>query len=80
MLRCSVRRRRYLEVRLLTLWFGLSLMDETFSIMFLVFRNHWARLFNEDPEVGAMVASVLPLVAMYDLPCLEPQISRLTHV
>ena len=37
------------------------------SIMFLVFRTKWAYLFNDDPEVVSIVASVLPIVAMYQV-------------
>jgi len=35
--------------------------------MFLVFRNHWAKLFNNDPEVISLVASILPLVSLFQV-------------
>lgn len=35
--------------------------------MFLVFRNSWATLFNDDPDVGKLVAHILPLVAMFQI-------------
>ncbi|KAF7291886.1 RNA helicase [Mycena indigotica] len=38
-----------------------------FSTMFMVFRNSWAYLFNDDPEVVALVASILPLVALFQV-------------
>jgi len=37
------------------------------SLLFLVFRNSWARLFNDDPEVVSLVASILPLVALFQV-------------
>ncbi|CAK5272855.1 unnamed protein product [Mycena citricolor] len=38
-----------------------------FSTMFMVFRNRWAYLFNEDPAVVGMVAQLLPLVALFQV-------------
>ncbi|KAJ7033193.1 MATE efflux family protein [Mycena alexandri] len=38
-----------------------------FSTMFMVFRNSWAYLFNDDPVVVKLVASILPLVAMFQV-------------
>ncbi|KIY45098.1 MATE efflux family protein [Fistulina hepatica ATCC 64428] len=38
-----------------------------FTTMFMVFRHSWGRLFNDDPEVLALVASVLPLVALFQV-------------
>jgi len=35
------------------------------STMFIVLRNQWAYIFNSDPEVVDLVASVLPLVAAF---------------
>ncbi|KAJ3573721.1 hypothetical protein NP233_g2247 [Leucocoprinus birnbaumii] len=35
------------------------------SSMFLAFRNSWARIFNDDPEVISRVAGVIPLVALF---------------
>ncbi|TFK47550.1 MATE efflux family protein [Heliocybe sulcata] len=37
------------------------------STMFMVFRNSWAYLFNNDPEVVKLVASILPLVALFQV-------------
>lgn len=34
------------------------------SAVFIVFRDGWGYLFNDDPEVVAVVATVLPLVAL----------------
>ncbi|KAF8553296.1 mate-domain-containing protein [Imleria badia] len=38
-----------------------------FSIIFLVFRHKWCYLFNSDPEVVSLVASILPLVALFQV-------------
>ncbi|KAF7318306.1 RNA helicase [Mycena chlorophos] len=38
-----------------------------FSTMFMVFRHSWAYLFNDDPLVVELVASILPLVAMFQV-------------
>ena len=35
------------------------------STLFLVFRSSWGYLFNNDPKVVALVASVLPLVSLF---------------
>lgn len=35
--------------------------------MFLVFRNTWAYMFNDDPEVVTLTASILPLVALFQV-------------
>jgi len=37
------------------------------SAMFLVFKDHWGKLFNDDPEVIRLVSSILPLVALFQL-------------
>ncbi|KZT10436.1 MATE efflux family protein [Laetiporus sulphureus 93-53] len=37
------------------------------STMFMVFRKSWAHLFNDDPEVVVLVASILPLVALFQV-------------
>ncbi|KAF9239246.1 MATE efflux family protein [Melanogaster broomeanus] len=37
------------------------------SALFLTFRNKWAYLFNDDPEVISLVASILPLVALFQV-------------
>jgi len=44
--------------------FVLSMIPST---IFLVFRNVWGYLFNDDPEVIALVASILPLVALFQV-------------
>jgi len=38
-----------------------------FSTIFIVFRHKWAYLFNNDIEVVHLVASVLPLVALFQV-------------
>ncbi|KAG2359531.1 mate-domain-containing protein [Suillus spraguei] len=37
------------------------------STMFISFRKSWAYIVNDDPEVVTLVASILPLVAMYQV-------------
>ncbi|KAI0825956.1 MATE efflux family protein [Irpex lacteus] len=37
------------------------------SAMFTIFRNSWAYLFNNDEDVVAMVASILPVVALFQV-------------
>ncbi|KAF7761744.1 hypothetical protein Agabi119p4_9736 [Agaricus bisporus var. burnettii] len=37
------------------------------STMFIVFRNSWAYIFNNDPEVVSLVASIMPLVALFQV-------------
>ncbi|KAG2032419.1 mate-domain-containing protein [Suillus americanus] len=37
------------------------------STMFISFRQSWAYIINDDPEVVTLVASVLPVVAMYQV-------------
>ncbi|KAF9441560.1 MATE efflux family protein [Macrolepiota fuliginosa MF-IS2] len=37
------------------------------SAMFIIFRNSWAYIFNDDPEVVQMVAGILPLVALFQV-------------
>ncbi|KAG6831475.1 hypothetical protein H0H92_010384 [Tricholoma furcatifolium] len=37
------------------------------SAMFLIFRNTWAYLFNNDPLVVSLVASILPIVALFQV-------------
>ncbi|KAG6876374.1 hypothetical protein C0993_003592 [Termitomyces sp. T159_Od127] len=39
----------------------------TYSTMFIGFKDKWAYLFNSDPEVVSLVASVLPLVALFQV-------------
>ncbi|KAF8525863.1 MATE efflux family protein [Hysterangium stoloniferum] len=38
-----------------------------FSAVFLTFRHNWGRLFNDDPTVVSLVASILPLVALFQI-------------
>ncbi|KAF8135004.1 MATE efflux family protein [Boletus edulis] len=38
-----------------------------FSILFLVFRHKWSYIFNSDPEVASLVASIMPLVALFQV-------------
>ncbi|EIN09142.1 MATE efflux family protein [Punctularia strigosozonata HHB-11173 SS5] len=46
----------------------LSLIFGAFnSALFMVFRRNWGRLFNDDLEVITMVASILPLVALFQV-------------
>ncbi|KIM55762.1 hypothetical protein SCLCIDRAFT_30109 [Scleroderma citrinum Foug A] len=42
-------------------------MAGIWSTLFLVFRNKWAYLFNNDPEVVLLVASILPLAALFQV-------------
>ncbi|OCH87072.1 MATE efflux family protein [Obba rivulosa] len=37
------------------------------STMFMVFRHSWAYLFNNDPDVVSLVASIIPLVALFQV-------------
>jgi len=45
--------------------------DETahnsLSSIFLIFSHGWAYMFNNDPNVVSLVASVLPLVALFQV-------------
>ncbi|KAH0581706.1 hypothetical protein H2248_011392 [Termitomyces sp. 'cryptogamus'] len=43
---------------------GLSAASST---MFIIFKNKWAYLFNNDPEVVLLVASIIPLVALFQV-------------
>ncbi|KAI0819458.1 MATE efflux family protein [Trametes gibbosa] len=42
-------------------------LSAVWSTMFLVFRNSWAHLFNDDEAVVALVAAILPLVALFQV-------------
>ncbi|KAJ7098367.1 MATE efflux family protein [Mycena epipterygia] len=42
-------------------------LSSVFSTMFMVFRHSWAYLFNDDPVVVELVASILPLVALFQV-------------
>ncbi|KAL5478917.1 ERC1_2 [Sanghuangporus weigelae] len=44
-----------------------SAIEATNSAIFLVFRHKWGYLFNDDSEVINLVASILPLVALYQI-------------
>lgn len=47
---------------------GMSLVTAlVMSSIFMTFRNNWGRLFNDDEEVVKIVASVLPLVALFQI-------------
>ncbi|KAG1735591.1 mate-domain-containing protein [Suillus paluster] len=37
------------------------------STMFISFRRSWAHIVNDDPEVATLVASILPLVAIFQI-------------
>lgn len=39
-----------------------------FSVSLLVFRKSWGYLFNDDAEVATLVASILPLAALFQVP------------
>ncbi|KAK0239041.1 MATE efflux family protein [Armillaria nabsnona] len=43
------------------------IMSSLFCIMFLVFRNSWGYLFNDDPAVIALTATILPVVAVFQV-------------
>ncbi|KAL0574625.1 ethionine resistance protein, partial [Marasmius crinis-equi] len=38
-----------------------------FAIVLLIFRTHWSYLFNEDPNVAAIVTKILPLMALFQV-------------
>ncbi|KAI0718352.1 MATE efflux family protein [Cerioporus squamosus] len=42
-------------------------ISAVWSTMFMVFRTKWAHLFNDDPDVVSLVASILPLVALFQV-------------
>ncbi|RPD65257.1 MATE efflux family protein [Lentinus tigrinus ALCF2SS1-7] len=42
-------------------------ISAVWSTMFMVFRANWAHLFNDDPEVVSLVASILPWVSMFQV-------------
>ncbi|KAJ4482838.1 mate-domain-containing protein [Lentinula edodes] len=46
------------------LGFALSLI---FSVVFWIWRKEWSYLFNDDEDVAEMVASILPLVALFQV-------------
>ncbi|KAH7880040.1 mate-domain-containing protein [Lentinula edodes] len=46
------------------LGFALSLI---FSVIFWIWRKEWSYLFNNDEDVAEMVASILPLVALFQV-------------
>ncbi|KAF8079300.1 mate-domain-containing protein, partial [Lyophyllum atratum] len=37
------------------------------STVFMIFRKSWAKIFNNDPEVVNVVASVIPLIALFQV-------------
>jgi len=43
------------------------LIASVWSCMFLIWRHSWGRIFNDDPAVLALVSSVLPLVALFQV-------------
>ncbi|KAK0202739.1 MATE efflux family protein [Desarmillaria ectypa] len=43
------------------------IMSSLFCVMFLVFRNSWGYLFNDDPAVIAQTAAILPIVAIFQV-------------
>ncbi|PIL27343.1 transporter [Ganoderma sinense ZZ0214-1] len=42
-------------------------ISAVWSTMFMIFRYSWAHLFNDDPPVVTLVASILPLVALFQV-------------
>ncbi|RDX46702.1 MATE efflux family protein [Polyporus arcularius HHB13444] len=42
-------------------------ISAVWSAMFMIFRKNWAKLFNDDPYVVSLVASILPLVALFQV-------------
>ncbi|KAK1226834.1 ethionine resistance protein [Marasmius sp. AFHP31] len=38
-----------------------------FALVLMIFRNRWSLLFNEDPNVAAIVTEVLPLMALFQV-------------
>jgi MATE family multidrug resistance protein len=49
---------------------GLELM---YSVICMAFKKNWGYLFNNDPEVVAIVASIMPYIALF-------QVSLQTHL
>ncbi|KAF8736131.1 hypothetical protein AX14_000853 [Amanita brunnescens Koide BX004] len=46
----------------------MALMLAAFSsALYVIFRNRWAYMFNDDPEVVQLVGSILPLVALFQV-------------
>ncbi|KAK0489073.1 MATE efflux family protein [Armillaria novae-zelandiae] len=43
------------------------IMSSLFCTMFLVFRNSWGYLFNDDPAVITQTAAILPVVAVFQV-------------
>jgi len=43
------------------------LASHLYSTLFLVFRHSWAYLFNDDPEVVALTASIIPLLSLFQV-------------
>ncbi|PBK72495.1 MATE efflux family protein [Armillaria solidipes] len=43
------------------------IMSSLFCMMFLVFRNSWGYLFNDDPAVITLTAAILPVVAVFQV-------------
>ncbi|KDQ60317.1 hypothetical protein JAAARDRAFT_56234 [Jaapia argillacea MUCL 33604] len=43
------------------------LLSGVSSAVFLVFKDSWGHLFNDDPDVVSLVASILPLVALFQV-------------
>ncbi|SJL03933.1 uncharacterized protein ARMOST_07290 [Armillaria ostoyae] len=43
------------------------IMSSLFCMMFLVFRNSWGYLFNDDPAVITQTAAILPVVAIFQV-------------
>ncbi|KAF8500305.1 MATE efflux family protein [Russula emetica] len=39
----------------------------TASVIFLIFKNQWGYLFNDDPNVVKLVASILPILALFQV-------------
>jgi MATE family multidrug resistance protein len=37
------------------------------SMIFIIFRNRWAYIFNDDAAVVSLVASILPIVALFQV-------------
>jgi len=46
------------------------------SVICLAFKKNWGYLFNNDPEVVAIVASIMPYIALFQVRCLSAFVSE----
>ncbi|KAF5349339.1 hypothetical protein D9758_011758 [Tetrapyrgos nigripes] len=58
------RRAKVAAYTCIVMGLGLSAI---FSAMFVIFRNKWSYIFNDDPAVAKVVSQILPLVALFQV-------------